>query len=192
VDKSESNSHSSKTTETPSGPPSVSWAINQRLKRAQQSYLNDQKQSSGIAGILDCAKRLVRYVEEIKGIYWTEIDAGRLVDAAELWAALYNYVLVWVNAQKTSIVGNSVLELMRANGGGPGEQASVEEAQRELSRLVAEVEGELANASAVAAQEEASASTPQRPALQNHSAFVFRGSASHDKDGSAPYLLSRV
>jgi hypothetical protein len=80
-------------------------------------------------------------VEEIETVYETEIEAGRFADTPDLWAAIYTQkILPSASAKIGSLMGNLAHKLQLTGGGGPGEQASVEEAQRELSRLRARIE----------------------------------------------------
>lgn len=129
----------------------VSWAINRKLKQLWQKYQNDQKekpaeiQSSPIANPKGAAisyrvERLRQWVEEVRDVCHTEIEAGRIEDTPEFWSAVYKDILVRVKAQANFIIGTLAHHLMLTNGSVIREREAVEENQRELGRLVAEIE----------------------------------------------------
>jgi hypothetical protein len=136
-----------------SEPALTSWAVNQRLRCAEESYVSDQGENQGVAAIAFRAKRLAQYVKEIEDIYRSEIATGRLSDTPELWAGIYDHLMLWVKAQTNSMISACALELMRTNGGRTGERGSLEEAQRALNRLAAEIESKLASAHLAAERE---------------------------------------
>jgi hypothetical protein len=134
------------------------WAINRKLEKLEQDYKRDQEKKPAeiefspvgnprVAAVVWRVERLKQYVEEIKTAYETEIEAGRFADTPDLWAAVYAQKIVpSATANISSLLWHLGHNLWLTNGGGPGERASIEEAQRELSRLRARLESELANA----------------------------------------------
>lgn len=152
------NAASSKALEAPAHPALSYWDINRKLQKLERNYQRDQEkkpaeiESSSIgspraAAIGYMVERLKQYVLEIENAYEAEIEAGRVADTAGLWAAVYSQkVLPSVQAKINSLMGNLAFRLMRTGGGGAGEKATIEEAQREFSRLKAGLERKLASA----------------------------------------------
>jgi hypothetical protein len=132
------------------------WVINRKLEKLERNYQCDQEkkpaeiESSSVANPRGAAigymvERLKQYVGEIKSTFESEIEAGRVADTPDLWAAVYSQkILPSVLPKINSLVGNLAFRLMRTGGDGVGEKATVEEVQRELSRLRAGLERELA------------------------------------------------
>ena len=148
----------SKPSQTPAHPALGYWDINRKLEMLEQGCGHDlEKKSAEIeyssvanprgAAVFYMSERLKKYVEEIELVYQAEIEAGRFADTADLWAAVYSQkILPLVQPKIHSVMASLAFTLMRTGGGGPGEQATVQEAQRELSRLKARLESELASA----------------------------------------------
>jgi hypothetical protein len=134
-----------KTPNRPVHPILNDWSINQKLEKLEQDYRADQEKGPVVA-ISYRVERLRQYADEIKGAYEAEITAGRAADTPGLWVEIYKQILASLTPKINSLVGNLALKLWRTGGGEPGEQATVEEGQRELSRLRADLERKLANA----------------------------------------------
>ena len=144
--------------ETPTHPALNYWAINRKLEKLEQNYKRDQEKKPAeiefstvgnprAAAVVWRVERLKQYVEEIKTAYETEIEAGRFADSPDLWAAVYAQKIVpSATANISSLLWHLGHKLWLTNGGGPGERASIAEAQRELSRLMARLESEMASA----------------------------------------------
>jgi len=164
-----------RTPKPPTHPVLGSWEINRKLEKLEGNYARDLERKPAeieFSSIVNprCAaiswrvERLKQYAEELKTVYETEIEEGRFADTPSLWAAVYaNKILPSVSVRITSLVGNLAHKLGLTGGGGPGEKASVEEAQRELSRLRAGLECELASALEHAEESKAAEKTGVSP-----------------------------
>jgi|CZKR01.1.fsa_nt_gi hypothetical protein len=132
--------------------------VNQKLQELEREYQNDQKNKPSeielspianprVAAIFYTSERLKQYVAAIKGVYMAEIGGGRFANEPDLWVCVYrDKILPVVRANRNSIVGNYAFRLLRTGGGEPGEKEAIEELQRDLSRLVAQLERELSTA----------------------------------------------
>jgi hypothetical protein len=188
----------SKAPEPPTHPALSFWDINRKLKKLEESYRRDQEEKPAeiesssvgnpqVAAIFWRVKRLKQYVEEIEAVYETEIDAGRFADTPGLWAGVYAAkILPSVSAKINSLTFKLGHKLWLTGGGGPGEQASVEEAQRELSRLRARLECELATAASQAEEATGQASENARPTSGHNTA-----SSANERESCMRPLLER-
>lgn len=188
----------SKTPELPTHPALSFWGINRKLKKLEASYGRDQEtkpaeiESSSVgnprvAAIFWRVKRLKQYVEEIESVYEAEIDAGRFADTPNLWAAVYaQKILPSASAKIGSLMWNLTHKLWLTGGSGPGEQASVETAQMELSRLRARIECELATAASQAEEATGEASENARSTSGHNTA-----SSTNERESRIRPLLER-
>jgi hypothetical protein len=114
---------------------SLSPRVRRTLDKLEQNYKRHPS-----------VEALKKYVEEIESFCEAEIETGRVADTPRFWATIYLKVLVSVKAKSNFLIATHALHLGRTGGGRPGEQATFEETQRELSRFVAEIERKLADA----------------------------------------------
>jgi hypothetical protein len=161
----------SKTLEVPAHPLLSDWAINRKLENLGKNYRRDQEEKSAeiqssssmgnprVAFIFYKVKRLRQYVEEFEGVYQAEIESGRVADSPDLWAGVWQKVLIFVSAQTVSLFSNPGQRMWLSTGESPGVRASVqaafEETQRDLSRLRTELDVKLENAKQARAAEKA-------------------------------------
>src|SRR5580692_72489 len=101
----------SKTSEVPAHPLLNDWAINRKLEKLEKDYRRDLEEKSAeiqssssmvnprVAVISYNVKRLRQFVEEFEGVYQAEIESGRVADSPNLWAGLYEKLLVSVSAK---------------------------------------------------------------------------------------------
>jgi hypothetical protein len=118
------NAHTppSKTSEAPAHPLLSDWAINRKLEELEQDYGLDQEKKPRV-------KRLRQYAEDFKGVYQAEIELGRVVDTAGLWAGVYEKPLVSVSAKINSLLWNLEHRMRLTGRDAPGVQEAFEEAQ---------------------------------------------------------------